>query len=260
MASGGVVGRENTPTLPSTEQPARTVSPTSVRSYLQPVMSLDNDSRDTLKALLHVTIDLRRHTSRTHRIQRGSPGAGALGSTLAMLRPRVNDITNQLSEVFKTYDNFPGMYLVSTQFPVFRDVLNGNFNDGGNEPGYRERVHLLEKLMYLAGTLRGHIEMVLEQHEYWRAKLAGQQPSRLARRLNFNQDVDPAESNTAPLVGQPDVQQELLVPSPEHTFKGIQGWVSFYIISGIPVWLVWFSCKHANTQVKNLTKGGAKGS
>lgn len=171
------------------------VATTTIRSYLQPVTALDSESVDTIKSLLRITTELRRNTSQTSRIQRGSPGAGALGSTLAYIQPKVNKITDNLSEVFKKYDNFPGMYLVSTQFPVFCEVLNGNFNDGGNDPGYRERVHLLEKLMFVAGTLRGHLEMVLEQHAYWKAKLAGEKPPRLARRLNFNQAVDPAQAN-----------------------------------------------------------------
>lgn len=219
MASRDVAGRETTSTPPNTHQ---RVSPTGIRSYLQPITALDDESRDTLKSLLRVTADLRRSTSQTHRIRRGSPGAGALGSTLAMLTPRVNEIADKLSEVFTTYHSFPGMFLVSTQFPVFRDVLNGNFNDGGNGPGYSERVHLLEKLMYVTGTLRGHIEMVLEQHEYWRAKLAGEQPLRLARRLNFNEAVDPAQGDqlsAAPLTAQVPLQQEL--SPPENTFKGV---------------------------------------
>ena len=177
--------------------PSPTHTPTTVRSYLTPVTSLDPDSLDTLKALHRITVDIRRHTSHTRRIGRGSPGAGALGATLANLQPRLNEISAKLSEVLKTHSDFPGVYLVSRQFPVFRDVLSGNFNDGGNEPGYSERVHLLEKLMYVAGTLRGHVEMVLEQNSYWRAKLAGELPTRLDRRLNFDLAVDPAEAAEA---------------------------------------------------------------
>ena len=217
---GGVAGRESTPALPrSHTQPTSTVSPTGIRSYLQPITALDSESLDALKSLLRVTVELRRSTARTRRIQRGSPGAGALGGTLAMLCPRVDEIANKLSQVFTTYDNFPGMYLVSTQFPVFRDVLSGDFNDGGNDPGYSERVHLLERLMYIAGTLRGHIEMVLEQHGYWKAKLAGEQPSRLARRLNFNQAVDPAQSEQVVALAQAPLQAEF--SPPEQTFKGL---------------------------------------
>ena len=84
------------------------------------------------------------------------------------------------------------MYLVKSQFAVLKDILNSDFNDGGSNRGYDGRMHLLEKLMYVTGMLRGHLEMVLEQHSYWKAKLAGEQPPRLVRSLDFNRDIDPA--------------------------------------------------------------------
>ena len=218
------------PPLPSSPSPslgvARSSTPTStsVRAYLRPVTSLDNASLETLKSLLRITVDIRRNTSRTHRIRRGSPGAGALGATLASLQPRLEEIAHEVAEVLKTYQDFPGMYQVSRQFPEFRDVLNGHFNDGGNDPGYNERVHLLERLMYVAGTLRGQIELVLEQHGYWKAKLSGDQPTRLARRLNFDLAVDPATeegeglADRAALAAEDSLQREL--PSADNTFKG----------------------------------------
>ena len=201
-------------------------SPTAVRSYLTPVTSLDSSSINTLKALLHITVDIRRSTAHTSRIQGGSPRAGVLGSTLAQLQPRLSDISDKLSEVLKAHEEFPGMYLVARQLPVFRDVLCGSFNDGGNVPGYNERVQLLEKLMYVSGTLRGHVEMVLEQSAYWRARLAGNTPRRLARRLNFDLAIDPAA------VAEPDVGPDEIGPeeavdaigreflTTDHTCKG----------------------------------------
>ena len=218
------------PSSPTPQRPslavARGTTPTgtAVRAYLQPVTSLDSESLDTLKSLLRITVDLRRNTSRTHRIRRGSPGAGALGATLASLQPRLEEIANRVSEVLKTHQDFPGMYQISRQFPEFRDILNGRFNDGGNDPGYNERVHLLEKLMYVAGTLRGHVELVLEQHAYWRAKLSGEKSSRLARRLDFDLAVDPAavgeeqSVNETALAAKDSLQREL--PSSDQTFKG----------------------------------------
>ena len=226
MASNGVTAEGCVePSLSPTGAHTRSYPPhsssptTSVRSYLEPVTSLNSESLDTLKSLLRITVDLRRSTATSRRIQRGSPGAGVLGSILANVRPRVHDIVDKLSEIFKTYGSFPGMYLISTQFPVFRDVLNENFNDGGNDPGYGERVRLLETLMYLAGTLRGHVEMVLEQHGHWKAKLAGEKPARLARRLNFNQTVDPAKSEPESVTAMPLAKSQELLPA-QHTFKG----------------------------------------
>ena len=191
------------PAGPSSSSP----SPTAVRSYLTPVTSLDFSSINTLKALLQITVDVRRSTANTYRNQRGSPGAGALGSTLAQLHPRLSDISDKLSEVLKAHEEFPGMYLVARQLPVFRDVLGGSFNDRGNDPGYSERVRLLEKLMYVSGILRGHVEMVLEQSAYWRARLAGNTPRRLARRLNFDLAVDPAA------VAEPEVGPKEMGPA-----------------------------------------------
>ena len=230
MASddGGSERRRGPPLTPtsthSQSSPRAGSTAGTVRSYLQPVTALDSASLDTLKCLLRLTVELRRSTSRVRRIQRGSPGAGSLGSALASISPQVDKITSELSEVFATHAKFPGMYLVGTQFPVFREVLNTNFNDGGNETGYSERVHLLEKMMYIAGTLRGHVEMVLEQHEYWKAKLAGREPSKVVRRLNFNEAADPAQTDPRDECFARAVAvdpQELLPPTQqEKTFKG----------------------------------------
>ena len=84
------------------------------------------------------------------------------------------------------------MYLVKSQFSMFKDIVNSDFNDGGSCGGHDERVHLLERLMYVTGMLRGHLEMVLEQHSHWKAMLAGEQPPHLVRSLDFNQKIDPA--------------------------------------------------------------------
>ena len=192
MASRDRDRRLTTPTHPGSQGSAQRGSSSAIRSYLQPVTTLDGSSQDMLKALLRITIDLRRNTSLTGRIQRGSPRSGALGSALAQLQPRVNSSSGSLEQIFAAYERFPGMYLVKSQFATFKDILNSDFNDGGNDGGYSERVHLLEKLMYVTGMLRGHLEMVLEQHSYWKAKLAGEQPPRLVRRLDFNRDIDPA--------------------------------------------------------------------
>ena len=79
--------------------------------------------------------------------------------------------------------------------------------------------------MYVAGTLRGQLELVLEQHAYWRAKLAGEKPTRLARRLNFGLAVDPAtvgeeqqSVNEIALAAAHSLQGDL--PSSDHSFKG----------------------------------------
>lgn len=189
-------------------------------SYLNPITSLDEHSVESLKKLLKLVVDFRQATSNTSRIQRGSPNAHALGSTISSFRPRLRSIVTDVQGVFAEYECFPGMYLVRAQFSAFQERLNENFNDGGNEAGYSERVRLLEKLMYLNGTLRGHLEMILEQHSYWKAKLAGQDPPRAVRRLDFNQEADiplspnirpgtqqlPSQGHSGPIFGNQQLQ------------------------------------------------------
>ena len=168
-----------------------------LRSFLNPVTNLDDASRETLRKLLKITVNLRQrtHHSQTRRIQRGSPGAHELGASLAQFRSQVDEIAGDLGEILQRHDGLPGIYLIRSQFALFHETMNQSFNDGGNEGGYFDRVQLLEKLMYLTGTLRGHLEVILEQHSYWKAKLAGEAPPRIVRRLDFNQAVDPAERN-----------------------------------------------------------------
>ena len=79
------------------------------------------------------------------------------------------------------------MHLLRVQFKTFLDTLNQPFNDGGNDPGYNERVHFLERLMYVSGNLQGQLEVILEQYSYWKAKIAGEEPPCVARRLDFDQ-------------------------------------------------------------------------
>ena len=162
-----------------------------LRSYLSSITALDEESQETLEKLLQATVELRRSTSNVRRIQRGSPGARALGSTLVAFSPKINEISEKLTLIFQRYEQFPGMHLVKSQFSLFKEVLNRNFNDGGNEPGYSERVRLLEELMYITGMLRGRLEAVLEQYSYWSAKLAGENPPQIVRQLDFDQDMDP---------------------------------------------------------------------
>ena len=170
-----------------------------LRAYLRPFTSMDDTAVGKLQSLLKTTVELRRHTHQLRRIQRGSPGAGVLGLSLSGFRAEVDGMSAGLEEVFSAHDGVPGVSLIQTQFTAFRASLSSNFNDGGNEAGYSERVHLLEKLMYLTGVLRGQIEMLLDQHGYWSAKVAGQWPAQhVARKLDFNHEADPVDDQPAP--------------------------------------------------------------
>ena len=170
----------------STKSP-KTPEMITVSSYLRPITELDDEAVEKLKTLLKITKDLRSHTSQAHRIQRGSPGAGQLGTALSSTKSEVQKITATLRELFDCHDQFPGMHLLRVQFKTFLDTLNQPFNDGGNDPGYNERVHFLERLMYVSGNLQGQVEVILEQYSYWKAKIAGEEPPCVARRLDFDQ-------------------------------------------------------------------------
>ena len=160
-----------------------------MHSYIHPITELDDDDIEMLRGLLKIAGDLRLQTSQTRRIQRGSPGAGALGGALSSSQSEVQKIEASLLELFDSHDQFPGMYLLRLQFKEFKSTLFRPFNDGGNDPGYSERVSFLEELMYVNGTLKGQLELILEQHTYWKAKVAGEEPPRVMRRLDFDQNT-----------------------------------------------------------------------
>ena len=172
--------------LCSTNSP-RTPEMITVSSYLHPITELDDEAIEKLRTLLKIIKDLRSHTSQTHRIQRGSPGAGQLGAALSSSKSEVQKIVAALQELFDCHHQFPGMHLLRLQFKSFQDTLNQPFNDGGNDPGYHERVHFLERLMYVSGNLQGQLEVILEQYSYWKAKIAGEEPPCVTRRLDFDQ-------------------------------------------------------------------------
>ena len=171
-------------------------------TYFRRVTTLDDSSLQKLRELLRITVDLPLQTHHTHtrRIQRGSPGAGALGATVGSFRPQVDALANDLEQIVASpsNDGIPGMYLIRAQFRQFRETLSESINDGGNEPGYFDRVQFLEKLMYATGTLRGHLEAIIEQHCYWKARLAGTEPTQVVRRLDFNQASDPVDQPSVP--------------------------------------------------------------
>ena len=159
-------------------------------------INLDDNSVDTLRALSRLTSEFRQSTSNVRRIQRGSPGAGALGGAVQMFRYRFTPILADCQAVLNRYLLFPGMNLLRTRLNELDQTLQEPFNDGGNEAGYYQRVHVLEKLNYVNGMLRGAVEMTIEHHEYWKNKniLNQRQLQPLARRLEYN-DIPPRPVN-----------------------------------------------------------------
>ena len=167
-------------------QKATPVYKQSTINYLPLCGSACDASLNTLRSLLRLSSEFRQATSNVRRIQRGSPGAGALGGTVWSFQPRFTAIAVECQKIFIVHSRFPGIDLLRTRLNELQQTLSEPFNDGGNECGYSERVRFLEKLNYTNGTLRGTVEMIIEHHEYWKNQLAGQEHQPLAQRLNFN--------------------------------------------------------------------------
>lgn len=131
--------------------------------------ALSEKDYNTLWSLLTSTEHVRQRTSQTRRIQRGSPGAGALGSDMWQLQNEVDGIKPKVEEILKpgrpasSNEQLPYLSLLCDHFQEFVKVLHQPFNDAGSEPGYYERVQYLETLMYVTGTLRGSLQLFLEQ-------------------------------------------------------------------------------------------------
>ena len=174
---------------------------------------LDDDSIITLRSLSRLTSEFRQSTSNVRRIQRGSPGAGALGTALRTFQPKFMAILIESQAVFARNSQFPGMNLLKAKLTELQQTLQEPFNDGGNEAGYYQRVNILEKLNYMNGMLRGVVEVMIEHHEYWKNKLDGQNNQPLSRRLNFQID------------GTPENPQHINAPQrpPDHTPRVILG-------------------------------------
>lgn len=163
--------------------------------------SISSDKDDKiLQSLLRTTEHIRQCISQTRRIQRGSPGAGALGHDVWKLQKEVDGIKPGVEEILTHGSNeqHPYFSLLHAQFKEFVSVLNEPFNDGGNEPGYYERVMYLERLMYVTGTLRGSLQLFFEQSKYQRmsSSTASASPTAvvLPTRLVF-EDVDGISNN-----------------------------------------------------------------
>ena len=194
--------------------------------------SIHSDKDDEiLQSLLRTTEHVRQSTSQTRRIQRGSPGAGTLGIVVQKLQNEVAKIKPRVEEILElgsSNEQHPYFSLIHAQFTEFVSVLHEPFNDGGNEPGYSERVMYLERLMYVTGTLRGSLQLFFEQSKYLRvaASTASASPSAvvLPKRLVFEDvEVIASDLDILQLQSNPSVRnvrparalrQHLTYPSP----------------------------------------------
>ena len=161
----------------------------------QQAAQLDDVSLSTLRSLSSLCREFRQSTSATQRIQRGSPGAGQLGPVVRIHQSQFSTIAGRCQQIFTRHSRFPGVNLLQTRFNELQQTLGAGFDD--TSTGYAQRVHVLEKLNYENGTVRGVVDTIIQQHEYWKSKLPGQgnqQP--VARRLAFN---DSSQNQSAAL-------------------------------------------------------------
>ena len=158
---------------------------------------LDDQSLTTITELLRLSREFRQSTSQVRRIQRGSPGAGALGCAVSSFNMTLSSKVTECQQMFMRCSKFPGMNVLEAKFKEFQNTLNEPFNDGGNEGGYNQRVHVLEKLNYTNGKLCGAVEVIMEYNECSKSsKLVGQPLQPLHRRLNFDVASSPPQRST----------------------------------------------------------------
>lgn len=176
----------------------------------QQAAQLDDVSLSTLRTLSSLCREFRQSTSATQRIQRGSPGAGQLGPVIRIHQSKFSTVAGQCQQIFTRHSRFPGVNLLQTRLNELQQTVGAGFDD--TSTGYAQRVHVLEKLNYENGTVRGVVDTIIEQHEYWK----NQQP--VARRLAFSdssQNQPAALSTSNQPLGQISPLNKLpVVPSP----------------------------------------------
>ena len=195
---------------------------TAVRSYLGPVTSLDNESLDTLRALLRIITDLRQNPRYNPPIfyRRRLRNDSTADASQPPPDEILEEIVDKISKVFKNHRDFPGMSNVRQHFWEFKNALNPRFKgERRKHPGSGTQMEVI----YVAGILRGGVELVLEQHAYWKARLIGEKPTRLAHRPNFDLAATVGDEhqvvNEVALAATHSLQGDL--PSTDHSFNGM---------------------------------------
>ena len=153
------------------------------------LLQMDEGAQGVLKVLLRLISDLRQTSSECRRIQRGSPGAGALSESTQIAKSQLNAHKSAVEALLEKYLALPGVRRLKFCYAEFDNVLNEFVNEAGNEDGYTTRVRYLEKMNFVSGTLKGHVEALLEQIECWCNRGAVSSLSgEVARRLIFSDE------------------------------------------------------------------------
>ena len=195
---------------------------TAVRSYLGPVTSLDNESLDTLRALLRIITDLRHNPENNPPIfyRRRLRNDSTTDASQPPLDEILEEMEDKVLEVFENHRHFPGMSNVEQQFWEFKNALNPRFKgEKTKHPCWGTKTEII----YVAGILKGGVELVLEQQAYWKARLIGEKPTRLAHRPNFDRSATVGDEhqvvNEVALAATHSLQGDL--PSTDHSFNGM---------------------------------------
>ena len=141
--------------------------------------NLENDAIKKLHLLVRLIGQLHRATSRSRRIQRGSPGTGGLSDSMSRVRDIINRFKPQIVSLLETIGQYPGMQELKAQLDRFDSVLN---DEEGHDDGYTDRVYYLEKIDYESGALKGHMQAMIAHVEH------GQSDQRSIRRLSYEED------------------------------------------------------------------------
>ena len=118
-----------------------------------------------LQSLSDLTRNFQGNTFGVPRIQRGSTRAGALRPIVERYRYLFCTKTAECHQILNTHAQSPGINYLLQQLTVFDGELDNvlskdgrGFSEAGNDVGYCERVHVLENLNFMNGTLHGVIQ------------------------------------------------------------------------------------------------------
>ena len=102
------------------------------------------------------------HSSQCRRIQRGSPGAGALSASITPSKEGINRLKPQVEDILDNHSNLAGVAKLKNQYDRFDRVLNETINERGYEDGYTDRVQYLERMNYESGQMKGMLDTIIE--------------------------------------------------------------------------------------------------
>ncbi len=142
--------------------PLQTVtSPPKSSSLTNPKPFSETES-EHLRTLSRIINQIHTYARECRRIQRGSPGAGSLTSSISKSRIDFNNLKPEIDAILNQQNRLSCINMLRNQFNRFNEVINEDINERGYEDGYTDRVHYLEKMNYECGQLKGMVDVILE--------------------------------------------------------------------------------------------------